>query len=135
MVRYYLNKPHSAQCGHFRCRPPDEFDHVLAQMDEPQGAGRVRRKIQANRRGWIAQPVVQLSAVPSKVDERLARPAAVRGQRRQGDLRAVRRADQGGAAGGQSRGELLAGRRLEGHPGARLAYVHCGARSGPARTQ
>jgi uncharacterized circularly permuted ATP-grasp superfamily protein len=32
----------------------------------------IRRKIKANRRGWIAQPVVQLSTVPSKVDGWLA---------------------------------------------------------------
>jgi uncharacterized circularly permuted ATP-grasp superfamily protein len=30
-----------------------------------------RRRIKANPRGWIAQPVVQLSTVPTKVGERL----------------------------------------------------------------
>ena len=48
----------------------------------------LRRKVRANPRGWIAQPVVQLSTVPAKVERpaRAAarRPAAVRRQRRQG---------------------------------------------------
>ena len=31
----------------------------------------VRRKIQSDPRGWIAQPVVQLSTVPTKADDTL----------------------------------------------------------------
>ena len=77
----------------FRCWLPDEFDHVMAHLDDlvvkpVEGSGgygivfgpdasaaelaALRRKVQANRRGWIAQPVVQLSTVPSKVEDRLA---------------------------------------------------------------
>ncbi|RZQ65144.1 circularly permuted type 2 ATP-grasp protein [Amycolatopsis suaedae] len=94
MVRYYLNeKPILPNVDTFRCWLPDELNHVLAHLDElvikpVEGSGgygivfgpnatarelaEVRRKIRADRRGWIAQPVVQLSTVPSKVDERLA---------------------------------------------------------------
>ena len=47
------------------------------------------------------------------------RPAPVRGQRRRRDLRAARRPHPRRAAEGEPRRELLAGRRLEGHLGAR----------------
>jgi uncharacterized circularly permuted ATP-grasp superfamily protein len=94
MVKYYLNeKPLLPNVDTFRCWLPDEFDHVLAHLDElvikpvegsggygivfgpdasPSELATIRRKIKAHRRGWIAQPVVQLSTVPSKVDEYLA---------------------------------------------------------------
>ncbi len=94
MVRYYLNeKPILPNVDTFRCWLPDEFDHVMQHVDElvvkpVEGSGgygivfgpdaskaeldALRRKVRANRRGWIAQPVVQLSTVPSKVDDRLA---------------------------------------------------------------
>ncbi len=46
----------------------------------------LRERVLADPRGWIAQPVVQLSTVPTLVDDRLRpaarRPAPVRGQRR-----------------------------------------------------
>ncbi|WP_027928290.1 circularly permuted type 2 ATP-grasp protein [Amycolatopsis benzoatilytica] len=94
MVRYYLNeKPILPNVDTYRCWLSDEFDYVLAHADElvikpVEGSGgygivfgpdaskkeldALRRKVRANRRGWIAQPVVQLSTVPSKVDDRLA---------------------------------------------------------------
>ncbi len=71
---------------------PGEQDHVLAQLDElvlkpVEGSGgygimfgpnastrqlaSARRAIRDDPRGWIAQPVVQLSTVPTKVDEKL----------------------------------------------------------------
>jgi uncharacterized circularly permuted ATP-grasp superfamily protein len=94
MVKYYLNeKPLLPNVDTFRCWLPDECDHVLSHLDQlvikpVEGSGgygivfgpdashselaTIRRKIKANRRGWIAQPVVQLSTVPSKVDDWLA---------------------------------------------------------------
>jgi uncharacterized circularly permuted ATP-grasp superfamily protein len=94
IVKYYLNeKPLLPNVDTFRCWLPDEVDYVLSHMDElvikpvegsggygivfgPDATGKeltaLRRKIRADRRGWIAQPVVQLSTVPSKVDQRLA---------------------------------------------------------------
>ena len=94
IVKYYLGeKPLLPNVDTFRCWLPDELDHVLSHLDElvvkpvegsggygivfgPQATSKelaaLRRKIRANRRGWIAQPVVQLSTVPSKVDEHLA---------------------------------------------------------------
>jgi uncharacterized circularly permuted ATP-grasp superfamily protein len=77
----------------FRCWLPDERAHVLDNLDQlvikpVEGSGgygivfgaeasgqelnRLRRKIRGNPRGWIAQPVVQLSTVPTKVGDKLA---------------------------------------------------------------
>jgi uncharacterized circularly permuted ATP-grasp superfamily protein len=94
IVKYYLGeKPLLPNVDTFRCWLPDELDYVLGHLDElvvkpvegsggygivfgPQATAKeltaLRRKIRANRRGWIAQPVVQLSTVPAKVDEHLA---------------------------------------------------------------
>ena len=94
MVKYYLNeKPLLPNVDTFRCWLKDECDHVLDNLDQfvikpVEGSGgygivfgpdanaaelaTIRRKIKADRRGWIAQPVVQLSTVPSKVDNFLA---------------------------------------------------------------
>ena len=94
MVKYYLGeKPLLPNVDTYRCWLPDELDHVLTHSDElvvkpvegsggygivfgPDATARelavLRRKIRANRRGWIAQPVVQLSTVPSKTDDHLA---------------------------------------------------------------
>ncbi|SFP82199.1 Uncharacterized conserved protein, circularly permuted ATPgrasp superfamily [Amycolatopsis arida] len=93
MIRYYLDeKPVLPNVDTYRCWLPDELDHVLAHLDElvikpvegsggygivfgPQASAKelanLRRRIRADRRGWIAQPVVQLSTVPSKVDGQL----------------------------------------------------------------
>ncbi|AUI62534.1 circularly permuted type 2 ATP-grasp protein [Amycolatopsis sp. BJA-103] len=94
MVKYYLNeKPLLPNVDTFRCWLPDEFDYVMQHMEElvvkpvegsggygivfgpeatPAELAALKRKVRAHKRGWIAQPVVQLSTVPSKVDERLA---------------------------------------------------------------
>jgi uncharacterized circularly permuted ATP-grasp superfamily protein len=94
IVKYYLNeKPLLPNVDSYRCWLPDELDYVLGHLDElvikpVEGSGgygivfgpnanakelaAIRRTIKANRRGWIAQPVVQLSTVPSKVDDFLA---------------------------------------------------------------
>ncbi len=94
MVRYYLGeKPLLPNVDTFRCWLPEELSHVLTHLDElvikpVEGSGgygivfgpdasaaeltRVRRRLRSNPRGWIAQPVVQLSTVPAKIDDRLA---------------------------------------------------------------
>jgi uncharacterized circularly permuted ATP-grasp superfamily protein len=93
MVRYYLGeKPILPNVDTFRCWLPDELTHVLDCLDElvikpVEGSGgygivfgpnasakelaALRRRVRANPRGWIAQPVVQLSTVPAKVGDRL----------------------------------------------------------------
>lgn len=94
LVRYYLNeKPLLPNVDTFRCWLPDELAHVLAHLDElvvkpvegsggygivfgPSASGRelaaLRRRVRADPRGWIAQPVVRLSTVPTKIGDRLA---------------------------------------------------------------
>jgi uncharacterized circularly permuted ATP-grasp superfamily protein len=94
LVRYYLNeKPILPNVDTFRCWLADERDYVLTHATElvlkpVEGSGgygivfgptatskelaAALRKVKANPRDWIAQPVVQLSTVPSRVTERLA---------------------------------------------------------------
>ncbi|WP_372448922.1 circularly permuted type 2 ATP-grasp protein [Qaidamihabitans albus] len=94
MVRYYLGeKPLLPNVDTYRCWLPDELDHVLRHLDElvikpVEGSGgygivfgptasqrelaALRRRIRTERRDWIAQPVVQLSTVPSKVEGKVA---------------------------------------------------------------
>jgi uncharacterized circularly permuted ATP-grasp superfamily protein len=94
ILQYYLGeKPLLPNVDTFRCWLPDERAHVLDHLDElvvkpvegsggygivfgPQASVRelnaLRRTIRAHPRGWIAQPVVQLSTVPTKVGDRLA---------------------------------------------------------------
>jgi uncharacterized circularly permuted ATP-grasp superfamily protein len=94
IVQYYLGeKPLLPNVDTFRCWLPEERSHVLDHLDElvikpVEGSGgygivfgaeatapelaRLRRKIRGNPRGWIAQPVVQLSTVPTKIGDRLA---------------------------------------------------------------
>ncbi|MEV8439333.1 circularly permuted type 2 ATP-grasp protein [Actinosynnema sp. NPDC051121] len=94
IVQYYLGeKPLLPNVDTFRCWLPEERAHVLDHLDElvvkpVEGSGGygivfgaqastrelngLRRTIRANPRGWIAQPVVQLSTVPTKVGDRLA---------------------------------------------------------------
>ncbi|GAB3480665.1 circularly permuted type 2 ATP-grasp protein [Amycolatopsis cihanbeyliensis] len=94
MIRYYLDeKPILPNVDTYRCWLPDELEQVLDRMGElvikpvegsggygivfgpdasPAELAAVRRRLRANGRGWIAQPVVQLSTVPSKVGDRLA---------------------------------------------------------------
>lgn len=94
LVRYYLDeKPILPNVDTLRCWLPDECSQVLSHLDElvvkpVEGSGgygivfgpnasakelaALRRRVRANPRGWIAQPVVQLSTVPSKVGDQLA---------------------------------------------------------------
>jgi uncharacterized circularly permuted ATP-grasp superfamily protein len=94
LVRYYLNeKPLLPNVDTFRCWLPEELSHVLAHLDElvvkpvegsggygivfgPNATARelmaLRRRVRANPRGWIAQPIVQLSTVPARIGDRLA---------------------------------------------------------------
>jgi uncharacterized circularly permuted ATP-grasp superfamily protein len=94
MIQYYLNeRPLLPNVSTYRCWLPEERAHVLDTLDElvlkpVEGSGgygilfgpnasatqlaQARTEIQADPRGWIAQPVVQLSTVPTKVDDQLA---------------------------------------------------------------
>ncbi|WP_442789952.1 circularly permuted type 2 ATP-grasp protein [Nocardia sp. CDC160] len=93
-IEYYLGeKPILPNVDSYRCWEPAERDEVLDRIAElvikpvegsggygivigPAASAReleaTRRKVRANPRGWIAQPVVQLSTVPSKIDGTLA---------------------------------------------------------------
>jgi uncharacterized circularly permuted ATP-grasp superfamily protein len=94
MIEYYLGeKPVLPNVATYRCWQPDERAHVLAHLAElvlkpVDGSGgygivfgpwattrelaSARRQVRANPRGWIAQPVVSLSTVPTKVGNELA---------------------------------------------------------------
>ncbi len=93
MIAYYLNeKPLLPNVSTYRCWLEDEKAYVLAHLDElvlkpvegsggygilfgPNASARqlasARKSVRDDPRGWIAQPVVQLSTVPTKVDDRL----------------------------------------------------------------
>ncbi|HEY2203768.1 MAG TPA: circularly permuted type 2 ATP-grasp protein [Pseudonocardia sp.] len=93
MIEYYLNeRPALPNVSTFRCWLADERTYVLDHLDElvlkpvegsggygilfgPNASARertlARREIQEDPRGWIAQPVVQLSTVPTKVADQL----------------------------------------------------------------
>ena len=93
LVRYYLGeKPLLPNVDTFRCWLPEELAQVLAHLDElvvkpvegsggygivfgpdasPRELAGLRRRLRANPRGFIAQPVVQLSTVPTKIGDRL----------------------------------------------------------------
>ena len=93
IVQYYLGeKPLLPNVDTFRCWLPDECSYVLDHLDElvvkpVEGSGgygivfgpyattkelnSLRKRIRTNPRGWIAQPVVQLSTVPTKIGDRL----------------------------------------------------------------
>jgi uncharacterized circularly permuted ATP-grasp superfamily protein len=93
IIEYYLGeKPLLANVDTLRCWLDDERAEVLDRIDElvikpVEGSGgygivfgpnasdkelaATRRKIIADPRGWIAQPVVQLSTVPTKVGDSL----------------------------------------------------------------
>ncbi len=94
IIEYYLGeKPLLANVDTFRCWLEDEREEVLDRVDElvikpvegsggygivfgPDASDRERnticRKIRNDPRGWIAQPVVQLSTVPTQIDSKLA---------------------------------------------------------------
>ncbi|RZS31422.1 putative circularly permuted ATP-grasp superfamily protein [Herbihabitans rhizosphaerae] len=93
IMKYYLGEtPLLSNVDTFRCWLPDERAQVLDRTDElvvkpVEGSGgygivfgpdatakelnTLRRKIRSDPRSWIAQPVVQLSTVPTKVGGRL----------------------------------------------------------------
>jgi uncharacterized circularly permuted ATP-grasp superfamily protein len=93
MISYYLNeKPVIPNVDTFRCWLDEERDHVLDELEDlvlkpVEGSGgygilfgpnasaeelaEARASIREDPRSWIAQPVVQLSTVPTKVDDRL----------------------------------------------------------------
>nr|WP_232852129.1 circularly permuted type 2 ATP-grasp protein [Nocardia acididurans] len=88
-IEYYLGeKPILPNVDSYRCWEPGECEEVLDRVAElvvkpvegsggygivigpdasPKELEAVRRKVRAHPRGWIAQPVVQLSTVPAKI--------------------------------------------------------------------
>ncbi len=94
IIEYYLSeKPLLGNVDTFRCWLPEECEQVLDRIDElvikpVEGSGgygivfgpdastkqlnEIARKVRANPRDWIAQPVVQLSTVPTKIGDKLA---------------------------------------------------------------
>ncbi|MGQ0839718.1 circularly permuted type 2 ATP-grasp protein [Actinokineospora sp.] len=93
ILRYYLGEtPLLPNVDTFRCWLPDEQEQVLDRLAElvvkpVEGSGgygivfgpnssakelaALRKRVRAHPRGWIAQPVVQLSTVPTKIGQRL----------------------------------------------------------------
>ena len=94
IIEYYLGeKPLLANVDTFRCWLDDEREEVLDRVAElvikpVEGSGgygivfgpdasekelaTITKKIIADPRGWIAQPVMQLSTVPTHIDDKLA---------------------------------------------------------------
>jgi uncharacterized circularly permuted ATP-grasp superfamily protein len=94
IIEYYLGeKPLLANVDTYRCWLDDEREEVLDRVDElvikpVEGSGgygivfgpdasekelaTISKKIRSEPRGWIAQPVMQLSTVPTKIDDKLA---------------------------------------------------------------
>jgi len=94
MIRYYLGeRPLLPNVETVRCWVPEERADALSRMDElvfkpvegygghgivfgPSAddavLGRLRARVEADPRGWVAQPVVDLSTVPTLVGDRLA---------------------------------------------------------------
>jgi len=105
IIDYYLGeKPLLQNVDTFRCWLDEECEQVLDRVAElvikpvegsggygivfgpdasPKELAAITRKIKADPRGWIAQPLVQLSTVPTKIDDVLSprhvdlRPLAV----------------------------------------------------------
>ncbi len=93
IIEYYLNeKPVLPNVDTYRCWLDDERDEVLDRIAElvvkpvegsggygivigpdatPRELEASRRRIKADPRGWVAQPVVQLSTVPTKIGNEL----------------------------------------------------------------
>ncbi|MEV5834212.1 circularly permuted type 2 ATP-grasp protein [Nocardia sp. NPDC052112] len=93
IIEYYLaEKPVLPNVDTYRCWLDDEREEVLDRIDElvikpvegsggygivigpaatPRELEATRRKIKSDPRGWIAQPVVQLSTVPTKIGNEL----------------------------------------------------------------
>ncbi|WP_236695608.1 circularly permuted type 2 ATP-grasp protein [Mycolicibacterium chubuense] len=94
IIEYYLGeKPLLANVDTFRCWLDEEREEVLDRVDElvikpvegsggygivfgpdasPKELATITKKINADPRGWIAQPVVQLSTVPTQIGDELA---------------------------------------------------------------
>jgi uncharacterized circularly permuted ATP-grasp superfamily protein len=94
LIRFYLDEdPILPNVDTYRCNEPGALDHVLDHLDSmvvkpvdgsggkgivigPKADGptldKARRALRANPRNWIAQPVVQLSTVPTFIDGHLA---------------------------------------------------------------
>lgn len=94
IIEYYLGeKPLLANVDTFRCWLDEEREEVLDRVDElvikpVEGSGgygivfgpdasekelaTITKKITADPRGWIAQPVVQLSTVPTQIGDELS---------------------------------------------------------------
>jgi uncharacterized circularly permuted ATP-grasp superfamily protein len=94
IIEYYLGeKPLLSNVDTYRCWLDDEREEVLDRIDElvikpvegsggygivfgPEASEKERsviaKKIRTDPRGWIAQPVVQLSTVPTQIDDQLA---------------------------------------------------------------
>jgi uncharacterized circularly permuted ATP-grasp superfamily protein len=94
MIEYYLGeKPLLANVETFRCWLDDEREEVLDRIDElvvkpVEGSGgygivfgpeasekdlaAVSKKIRDDPRSWIAQPMMELSTVPTQIDNELA---------------------------------------------------------------
>jgi uncharacterized circularly permuted ATP-grasp superfamily protein len=94
VIEYYLGeRPLLANVDTYRCWLADEREEVLDRIHElvikpvegsggygivfgPDATARelsaVAKKIRSDPRGWIAQPLVQLSTVPTQIDGRLA---------------------------------------------------------------
>ncbi|MFD4460235.1 circularly permuted type 2 ATP-grasp protein [Nocardia sp. NPDC058480] len=94
IIEYYLGeKPILPNVDTFRCWLDDEREEVLDRVGDlvvkpvegsggygivigpdasPRELEAIKRKIKADPRGWIAQPVVQLSTVPTKIGDDLA---------------------------------------------------------------
>jgi uncharacterized circularly permuted ATP-grasp superfamily protein len=94
IIEYYLGeKPLLANVDTYRCWLDDEREEVLDRAHElvikpvegsggygivfgPDASDRelsaISKKVRSEPRGWIAQPVVQLSTVPTQIDDRLA---------------------------------------------------------------
>ncbi len=94
LVRYYLDEDVKLlNVDTYRCTEPDQLSHVLANLDSMvvkpvDGSGgkglviggtadqktkdELRTRLKADPRGWIAQPTVQLSTVPTFIDGKMA---------------------------------------------------------------
>jgi uncharacterized circularly permuted ATP-grasp superfamily protein len=94
IIEYYLGeKPLLANVDTYRCWLADEREEVLDRISElvikpvegsggygivfgPEASGKelsaISKKIRDDPRGWIAQPMMQLSTVPTQVDDELA---------------------------------------------------------------
>lgn len=94
IIEYYLGeKPLLANVDTYRCWLDDECEEVLDRIRElvikpVEGSGgygivfgpdasekeiaAISKKVRADPRGWIAQPVVQLSTVPTRIGDKLA---------------------------------------------------------------